>query len=68
MNLKKLCNLQQQLAKQVIILNEDHRFKSNDLIFSFDIQTYAGEIIGSYVEKTSVDMEYIQIQIYRCSN
>ncbi len=72
MNLKKLSNLQQQLAKQVIISNEDHRFKPNDLIFSLDIQykdniafvavdiqTYAGEIIGTYVEKTSVDMEYI---------
>jgi len=72
MDLKKLSSLQQQLAKQVIIPNEDHRFKSNDLIFSLDIQykdniafvgldiqTYAGEIIGSYVEKTSVDMEYI---------
>lgn len=68
----QLSNLQQQLAKQLIIPNEDHKFKSDDLIFSLDIQyqnniafvgldiqTYAGEIIGAYVTKTSVDMEYI---------
>jgi deoxyribonuclease V len=70
--INQLSNLQQQLAKQLIIPNEDHKFKSDDLIFSLDIQyqnniafvgldiqTYAGEIIGAYVTKTSVDMEYI---------
>lgn len=74
MDLSYLTKLQEKWATQVIIPpnNTGYSPQSNDVIFSLDIQyvndiafvgldvrCYGGQILGTYVVKTLVDMEYI---------
>ncbi len=74
MNLTNLANLQEQWATQVIISPDNAGYvpESEDVIFSLDIQyvgdiafvaldvqSYSGEIIGTYVDRTHVKMPYV---------
>ena len=74
MNLTKLANLQEQWATEVIILPDNAGYvpKDEDLIFSLDIQyvgetafvaldvqRYSGELIGTFVEQSEVEMPYV---------
>ena len=70
MNLTNLANLQEQWATEVIISN--YVPKDEDVIFSLDIQyvgdtafvaldvqRYSGELIGTYVDESEVEMPYV---------
>lgn len=74
MNLTNLANLQEQWATQVIISPDNAGYvpESEDVIFSLDIQyvgdtafvaldvqSYSGEMIGTYVDQTHVEMPYV---------
>ncbi|OAD22647.1 Endonuclease V [Candidatus Thiomargarita nelsonii] len=74
MDLNYLANLQKQWAAKVIIPpdNAGYAPQPDDIIFSLDIQyvdntafvgldvqRYSGELMGTYVERTSVDVPYV---------
>ncbi len=74
MDLKYLANLQKEWAPKVVIPPDNAGYvpQSDDVIFSLDIQydgdtafvgldvqRYAGEVIGTYVGQSSVDVPYV---------